>query len=201
VRELPHGLEVARVRIGVFGGTFDPPHIGHLLVAGDAADRLQLDRLLWVPATQQPLKAGTPPAASGSQRADMVGLTIAGDPRFALEPMELARAGLSFTVDTIEQLAGREAGSDLYLLLGEDALALFERWREPERIRSLVTIVGLRRDGAEGPVVERGIEWITTRRIDVSSTEIRARIARRQSIRGFVVDDVAAYIAAAGLYR
>lgn len=201
MRGTPHVIAVAQVRIGVFGGTFDPPHIGHLLVAGDAAEKLELDRLLWVPAAQQPLKTGAPPAASGAQRAEMIELTIAGDPRFALEPMELARAGVSFTVDTLDALSAREVGATLFLLLGEDALSLFDRWREPGRIRALATIVGLRRNGPEEVDPAGGVEWITTRRVDVSSTEIRARIARQQSIRGFVVDDVATYIAAAGLYR
>jgi nicotinate-nucleotide adenylyltransferase len=190
------------VRIGIFGGTFDPPHVGHLLVATDAADILGLDRVLWIPAAQQPLKADSPPVAAREHRSEMVRLTVQRDPRFALDESELSRPGLSYTVATVEALASRSAGAELILLLGEDAWSLFPRWREPGRILELARVVVFRRgDVSAQSIAEKGVEWITTRRIDVSSTEVRARAGRGAPIRGFVVDSVADYIGANRLYE
>ncbi|HUF64547.1 MAG TPA: nicotinate (nicotinamide) nucleotide adenylyltransferase [Gemmatimonadaceae bacterium] len=195
-------------RIGVLGGTFDPPHVGHLLAAGDAAERLQLERILWVPAWQQPLKAA-PTAAPSEHRLRMVELTIAGDPRHALEPMEVERGGLSYTVDTLQALGERHPAAELFLLLGEDAWRTFQSWREPARILELATVAVLMRDsevqssgaadaggGPDSPPVT-----LPTRRIDVSATEIRNRLRAGLSIRGFVVESVERYIAEHELYH
>jgi nicotinate-nucleotide adenylyltransferase len=188
------------VRIGVFGGTFDPPHVGHLLVASDAAEALALDLVLFVPAATQPLKANQQ-AASPADRLAMVDRLVAGDPRFAVEPMELERGGLSFTVDTLRALRDRyPAGTaDLVLLLGADAAAQFSLWRDPDVIRRLAEVVVLRR-GEESAAPE-GFRAVATRRVDISSSEIRDRVRAGRDIRGFVTDPVAAYIARAGLYR
>lgn len=188
------------MRIGVFGGTFDPPHVGHLLAASDAAEALALDRVVFVPAATQPLKAGQQ-AASPADRLAMVELLVAGDPRFAVEPMELDRGGLSFTVDTLRALRERyPAGTaDLVLLLGADAAAQFSLWRDPDVIRRLAEVVVLRR--GEGSAAPEGFRAVATRRVDISSSEVRDRVRAGQDIRGFVTDPVAAYIARAGLYR
>jgi nicotinate-nucleotide adenylyltransferase len=194
-------------RIGVFGGTFDPPHIGHLLAASDAAERLLLDVVLWVPAAQQPMKtiaAATPPLL----RLRMVELTIAGDQRHALEPTEVERGGLSYTVDTLQKLSRSYPGAELFLLLGEDAWRTFGSWRDPDRILELATVAVLMRDlevesaGAVGPGgnPDRPIR-LPTRRIDVSATEIRNRVRAGLSIRGFVLEQVEQYIAEHRLYH
>lgn len=194
-------------RIGVFGGTFDPPHVGHLLAASDAAERLQLDVVLWVPAAQQPLKTaetGTPPV----DRVRMVELTIAGDRRHALEPTEVERGGLSYTVDTLRTLRGRHPGAELFLLLGEDAWQSFGSWRDPDRILELATVAVLMRDlevqsagvAEPGGSPERPM-MLPTRRIDVSATEIRSRVRAGLSIRGFVLEQVERYIAEHRLYH
>ena len=200
------------MRVGIFGGTFDPPHVGHLLVAVDALERLGLDRLVVIPAATQPLKAGEI-GASPEQRLAMTRLMVDGDPRFEVDPIEIERGGISFTVDTLRALAARWPGAELFFLTGADVLGTFHRWREPERVRELATLVVLERDGG-GPARDGGsappppVElpggppvMLATRRVDVSSTEIRARLRAGQSIRGFVPEAVADFIRSARLYR
>ena len=189
------------MRIGVFGGTFDPPHVGHLLAASDAYDALHLDKVLFIPAAAQPLKSAI--VASPADRLAMVEHLVAGDARFAVDPIEIERGGLSFTVDTLRALRERwrsDAALALVLLLGADAVQSLPRWRAPEEVAELAEVVVLSRagSGASSPGVGRAID---TRRVDVSSTEIRARVAAGQSIRGFVPEPVAAYIEGRRLYR
>src|SRR3982074_3488561 len=117
--------EVAPVRIGVFGGTFDPPHVGHLLVASDAREALKLDRLIFVPTGAQPFKIDRPPVASGQDRVEMLRLAVADDANYVVDDAEINRKGLSFTVDTLEHLAERYKGAQIFLLMGQDALAGF----------------------------------------------------------------------------
>lgn len=180
------------MRIGIFGGSFDPPHVGHFLAAVDAAERLQLDRLLWVPTAQQPLKTDAPHHASAEQRFAMV--TAATSAYSAFEPsrIEIDRPGLSYTVNTARALAEQFPGAERYLLVGEDAWSRFAEWREPDVIRTLVRMEVLaRREGGEFP----------GRVIEISSTEIRERVRAGKSVRGFVQDAVAEIIESQGLYQ
>ena len=195
------------VRLGIFGGTFDPPHVGHLLAASDAFEALVLDRLLFVPAAAQPFKVGRV-WATAEQRRRMLELMVAGDPRFIVDPIELNRGGLSYTVDTLTALSEREPGAALVLLIGEDLAGQIGSWRAPERIAALADIVVLTRasepDGsseAAAGAVPRRLRRVRTRRVDVSATEIRARVHDGHSIHGFVTEAVAGFIATAGLYR
>jgi nicotinate-nucleotide adenylyltransferase len=193
------------VRLAIFGGSFDPPHVGHLLVAHDALDQLELDRVVLVPAATQPLKVGRA-VASAEQRLSMIRLLVEGDDRFEVSTVELDRAGLSFTVDTLNHFAGQYPAAERFLLLGADVLATFSQWREPERILQLAQPVVLERQGDAAPalpsgVAENALRRLATRRVDVSSTEIRERVRASKPIRGFVTDNVAAYIARTGLYR
>jgi nicotinate-nucleotide adenylyltransferase len=190
-------------RVGVFGGSFDPPHVGHLLVVTDAAERLGLERVLFVPTAAQPLKQGRQ-AAPAAVRVAMVEALVGDDARFAVERLEVDRGGLSYTVDTLATLADRWPGRELVLLAGADVLATFARWREPHRVRQLATLVVLARGdvAAVGPDFPGGPPTLLpTRRVDVSSTEVRARLAAGRSIRGFVPDAVAEIIRSAALYR
>jgi len=195
------------VRIGVLGGTFDPPHVGHLLAASDAYEALALDRLLFVPAGVQPFKVGAV-QATADQRLSMLSLLVSGDARFVVDPIEIDRNGLSFTVDTLAALAARHPDARLYLLIGEDLAGQIATWREPGRIAELADIVVLSRSGGAGgeaePVRETAalpMRRLATRRVDVSSSEIRARVRSGKSIHGFVPDAIADFIEAAGLYR
>jgi len=190
------------VRIGVFGGTFDPPHVGHLLLATDAREALELDRVIFVPAATQPFKVNTPPVASARDRLEMVRLAVADDANYTVDDTEIGRKGLSFTVDTLEQLTKKHSGAKLFLLLGEDALAGIGGWRNPERIRELATLAVMRRSGSGSETaIADGVTTVSARRIDVSSTEIRDRLRAGKSIKGFVPESVERFIDARGLYR
>jgi nicotinate-nucleotide adenylyltransferase len=191
------------MRIGVLGGTFDPPHIGHLLLASDAREALGLDRLIFVPTGAQPFKVDSPPRASGQDRLEMVRLATADDAYYSVDDAEINRTGLSYTVDTLEHLSEKNPGAKLFLLLGEDALAGFEQWRSPERIRELATVAVMRRDGSGkgSKTLPNGVKEVSTRRVDVSATEIRDRLAAGKSIKGFVPESVERFIDARGLYR
>jgi nicotinate-nucleotide adenylyltransferase len=201
------------VRLGIFGGTFDPPHVGHLLAASDAIEHLALDRLVFVPAATQPLKA-TRATASGADRLAMVRLTVGNDPRLEADSVELDREGLSYTVDTLREFARRFPSAERYFLVGADVLSSFAQWRDPRTVLELASLAVLTRraepggrvfehvdDDLLGGELARRATTVPTRRIDVSSTEIRDRVRRGRSIHGFVTDAVAEYISSHGLYR
>jgi nicotinate-nucleotide adenylyltransferase len=206
------------VRIGLMGGTFDPPHTGHLLAASDALDHLSLDRLVFVPAAQQPLKQHQL-AAPAPHRLRMVQTMADGAPRLEVDEIEVARSGLSFTVDTLAEYARRFPDAERFFLLGVDAFALLDQWRDAARVVSLAHFVVMTRAsgpgalhamdldavlskvGAIGGAQAASPEVMNLRRIDVSSTEIRERVRTGRSIRGFVTDGVAQYIETNGLYR
>jgi nicotinate-nucleotide adenylyltransferase len=190
------------VRIGLFGGSFDPPHVGHWLAAVDAFERLALDRLDFIPAAQQPLKASGH-SATPAQRLDMLRAMVGDDSRFGVNPVEISRGGLSFTVDTAAAYRASGPDDELFLLLGTDAASGLARWKEPEQLQRLVRLVVLTR-GSEtfAPVgLSRDALVLPTRRVDVSSTEVRRRASEGHSLRGFVLDAVAAQIRDAALYR
>jgi nicotinate-nucleotide adenylyltransferase len=192
------------MQIGLWGGSFDPPHVGHLLMAIDTLDALALDRLLVIPTATQPLKGEL--NASAADRLAMVERCFAGVAGVVVDPIEIERGGLSYTVDTVTTLRERWAEASFTLLVGEDAAATLPRWREPERLLSMVEVVVLARPGASAVHADGAghqavpMRRLATRRIDVSSTEIRDRIRSGRSIRGFVTDAVADYIASTGLY-
>jgi nicotinate-nucleotide adenylyltransferase len=203
------------MRIGIFGGSFDPPHNGHLLVAQDARDALALDLVVVVPAATQPLKADGQTAAQ--HRLAMVERCFAGLDGFVVDALEIERGGLSFMVDTVTVLRRRWPSATLHLLVGDDVVATLPRWRDPERLLSLAQLVVLRRgsDGGSGasdwagpvpsapsPVLAAigAAPRLETRVVEVSSTEVRMRVQEGRAIRGFVPAAVEAYIASAGLY-
>jgi len=198
----------SRVRLGVLGGTFDPPHAGHFLAAVDAVEALGLDRLLIIPAAAQPLKADSPASATAAQRLDMVRLAFGNDARFEVSSMEIDRGGLSYTVDTLEAVSVAYPGHELVLVAGADALATFDRWKNTSRILELAKVAGVSRNttGVSGQTTDaaRVPDWaapVTARRVDVSSSEIRRRLREGKSISGFVAESVEQYISAAKLYR
>lgn len=169
----------------------------------DARDRLELDRVLVIPAAQQPLKGyeQTDPA----HRLAMVEACFAGIPGVQVDPAEIQRGGLSFMVDTVADVRRRWPDAHLHLLVGRDVVPTLPRWKDIGRLLNQVTLVVMDRDGGsvdEHEVVHGGVraQRLATRRVDVSSTEIRTRIRQGRSIRGFVTDAVATYIASTGLY-
>lgn len=191
------------MRLGIFGGTFDPPHLGHLLVAIDAFEALALDRLVFVPTGRQPLKADVA-TAPGAARLAMTRRLVGDDARFGVDAMEIDRDGLSFTIDTLKAFAARDPEAERYFLLGADAWRSFPRWRSPDEIMRLATVVVLTRGGEPiGPASSglRAPRVLPTRRIDISSTEIRSRVRAGLSLRGFVPEAVREYIEENGLYH
>ncbi len=196
-RGLGREEEALTERVGVFGGTFDPVHVGHLAIALAALESVPLDRILFVPVRRSPLK-DRDPLASVVDRVTMLEAAIASEPRFVLSRAELDRAGVSYTVDTLEALRGP---GELFLILGSDALADLARWRAPDRIRELATILVAARPGAPDPDPMHRARAFDAPQLDISSRELRARAARGMSLRYLVPDAVWEHIKKRGLYQ
>lgn len=186
------------MRIGVFGGTFDPPHIGHLLVAQEVHHRLALDRVLWVPAAIPPHKQDQRITPAGL-RLEMVAAAIAGDDRFRLCDLEVKRQGPSYTVDTLRALRADSPADDLFLILGADQLREIGTWRQPDDVRRLATLVGFARSGETAPGVE-GARMVEVPRVDLSSTDVRRRVGAGDPVTYLVPAGVAAVILRERLY-
>jgi nicotinate-nucleotide adenylyltransferase len=185
--------------IGLFGGSFDPVHHGHLIVAQVARDQLGLEALRFVPAREQPFKRGRH-RTTAEHRTAMLSLAIAGDPGFALERAELNRPGPSYTVDTLQDIRLREPETRLVLLLGSDAAAELPAWHQAERLLELARVVVFARPGAAVPTSGWISEVIQVPAINISATDVRERVRRGQSVRYWVPDAVAEYISAHRLY-
>ena len=199
------------MRLGVLGGTFDPPHVGHLILAEEARCRLGLDKVLFVPAGDPWRKVGQEVTPAGHRLA-MVRLMLGSDPHFEVSTLEVDRPGPSYTVDTLEALR-RQYGpeAELYLILGEDALCDLPNWKEPARIVSLAWLaVAPRRQGggpakaeldAVLPGLSARIVTLPMPIVDISSTALRERAAAGLSLRYLVPLGVEEYIRHHGLYR
>ncbi|MEX0891859.1 MAG: nicotinate-nucleotide adenylyltransferase [Gemmatimonadota bacterium] len=182
---------------GLLGGTFDPPHIGHLIAAREALERLGLDRVAFLPAAVPPHKTGSP-ISPAAHRLAMLRAAVAGEARFEIEEAELDRTGPSYTVDTLRALRTAAPGTDLVLLLGADQHAELSTWREPAAVRELARLVVIVR---AGEVPDGAVERLDMPRIDISSTLVRERVARGLSVRWLVPGAVEQYIEDQGLYR
>ena len=197
------------LRLGLFGGTFDPPHFGHLAVAQEVGERLSLDRILFLVAGLPPHKVGellSPP----SIRVEMARAAVAGNPLFGVSEVELDREGPTYTVDTLRYFRAIHAGAELFFLLGADQLAEFHEWQEPKGIAGLATLVAVGRDGVDPgdlPRVELGkgeeLEFLSlpVTRMDISSSEVRDRVKARRSIEYLVPEAVRQIIETHRLYR
>lgn len=186
------------MRLGIFGGTFDPPHIGHLVVAQEVHFRLGLDRVLWVPAAFPPHKRDLD-ITPGALRLAMVRAAVGDDERFEASDIELRRDGPSYTVDTLRELRERHPDEELFLIVGADQLAELGTWKEPEEIRRLATVVGLARAG-ERPPAREDVSIVEVPRIDVSSTEIRRRVAVGDPVSYLIIRGAEDIIRREGLY-
>jgi nicotinate-nucleotide adenylyltransferase len=211
----PRGLVEASAdepprRIGVLGGTFDPPHLGHLWLASLAAEELNLDRVLFMPAGQPPHK-GAQPVTRATDRLLMTRLAIAGEDGFEICPIELERPGPSFTVDSVAELKRAYPEATLVLIMAFDSLAQIDTWREPDRLLAEVEWAVGPRPGADrpdparlserfGPHADR-IHLLEGPALDISSTEIRRRVAAGRTIRYLVPREVEELIAHHRLYR
>ena len=192
-------------RIGVFGGTFDPPHLGHAIAARDVADALALDRVLWVPAAIPPHKTGRT-ITPGVVRRRLVEAAVADDPRFELCDLELERGGVSYTVDTLRRLKADHPRAALSLVLGSDLATRIGSWKEPGAVVELARPVVVLRAGAEpveagGRAVAAGMRAVRVTPVDVSSSGVRDRVRRRLAVCDMVSPAVMAIIEREGLYR
>lgn len=187
------------MKVGIFGGSFDPVHIGHLVVAEHAAGRLGLDRVRFVPTGQQPLKAGH--HAGAEDRLAMVEAAIRDNPRFLLDAREASRPGPSYTVDTLRALAAEAPGDALFFLVGADAAGEMAAWRDVQGIAALATIVVLTRPGAPPPAHPLAVRVLEVPGVDLSATQVREAVRCGRSIRYLVPRAVEEYIVSHGLYR
>ena len=187
-------------RVGILGGTFDPPHIGHAIIARDLVEALDLDTLLVIPAARPPHRDAV---MAPDVRLDLVRRAFAGEPRIEVCDVEYRREGPSYTIDTLEWLAAERPESKLFLVIGADQLAELDTWRDPERIAGFAELIVMRRAGEEprAPDGMDPIEYITVdvTRIDVSASRIRERLRCGQSIRFFVPEAIRAEIERAWL--
>jgi nicotinate-nucleotide adenylyltransferase len=200
------------MNIGVLGGTFDPIHMGHLIIAEEVHSRLDLSEVLFVPAGQPWLKLNNANAISPAEyRVAMVRLAIAGEPAFKLSTMEIERPGPSYTVDTMTELSRQIGEQDkLYFILGWDNLNQLPRWHQPKRLVKLCRLVPVRRVGFSPPDLDalekaipglsRSLVMLNTPQIEISSSEIRERVARGLPIHKLVPEAVERYIKEQGLY-
>ena len=197
-------------RLGILGGTFDPPHVGHLWLAALAADAHALDRVLFMPAAQPPHKGGRLISRS-TDRLLMTRLAIGGDPAFELSPIEMERTGPSYTIDSVIELKRAYPDALLFLVMAADSLAQIETWREPDRLLGEVEwIVGPRPGSAlpdQAGLKDRfgdgasRIHLLSGPTLDVSSSDIRRRVAAGHTIRYLVPRNVEELIIDRGLYR
>ncbi len=189
-------------RVGVFGGTFDPPHIGHAVVAREVVDAVGLDRLLWVPARIPPHKRGRAVTAAAVRRR-MVEAAVGDDARFVLCDLELKREGISYTVDTLRSLRASHPAWSLFLILGPDLVAGFASWKEPEVIGRLAELVAVSRAGMPVPPAAEAVGAciVSVTPVDISSSRIRSRVIRGEAVSDMVVPGVLSIIEGERLYR
>lgn len=191
------------MRLGIFGGTFDPLHVGHLIVADDAAAALRLDRLHFVPAGDHPLKGGRV-EAPGRLRLRMVEAATRDAARFIADGRELGREGPSYTIETVEEIAVEFPGAEVFLLVGSDILAEIHLWREARKLAKRAQLVVMSRAGVEAPrSPDVSIEYtrVEVTNIGISSTEVRERIRADRPFRYLVPPPVYRIIEEYCLYR
>jgi nicotinate-nucleotide adenylyltransferase len=197
------------MRVGLLGGVFNPPHLGHLVCAQEAHDQLGLDRLLLVPVGAAPHRViGDDPG--GDYRAAMCERAVAGDDRLSVSRIEVERVGPSYTADTLRTMSAERPADTHVLVLGADQAATLPRWHEPEEVLRLAVVAVAEREGARREGVRRAVSGLAGAerigffdmpRIDVSSSLVRERVAVGRPVRYLVPDGVAEMIEARGLYR
>jgi nicotinate-nucleotide adenylyltransferase len=196
------------VRVGILGGTFNPPHIGHLVCAQEAYRQFELDRVLLIPARIPPHKP-VEHEPGAHHRLELCRVAVVDDDRFEVSELELRRDGPSYTVDTLKELSTEAPNNELFLIVGGDIAAGLPRWREPERVLDLATLSIAKRRGTARSSIDTALgglrggdraRFFDMPRIGVSSTMVRRRVLSGQPIRYLVPDAVRAYIERHGLY-
>lgn len=191
------------MKIGIFGGTFNPPHVGHLIVAEQVITMLGLDKIIFIPSFISPHKQeGESDVAE--HRLTMTKLAISGNPKFKCSDIEILKKETSYSIHTLEQLKRENAADTFFLIIGMDNYLTFQLWKEPHRILELTTLVVLNRPGYPQQVNEvfgtRNTVFVDVPNIDISSSDIRKRVKERRSIQYLVPKNVEEYISASGLF-
>lgn len=196
-------------RVGIMGGSFDPIHVGHLIMAETVRETLALDQVLFLPTGSQPLKQGKK-VTPAEHRVAMINLAIASNPAFGLSRVDVDRPGLSYTADSLAQLRRDLGDVALWFIIGSDSLLTFPKWREPARILAQARLAIYRRPNfnasmddleAQIPGLQASIDWIAGPLLEISATDIRNRLQAGSSIRYRVVDHVREYIMKNHLYK
>ncbi|MDD4101700.1 MAG: nicotinate-nucleotide adenylyltransferase [Kiritimatiellae bacterium] len=199
-------------RIGILGGSFNPLHLGHLLMGRSAAEAFNLDKVLLVPCAVSPFKQGATDLAPGADRLEMVRLSTEGDVLFEPSAIDLARGGVSYALDTVREVRALYAGDRVFFIMGMDSLRELRNWHRVMEMLELCDVITVARPGVDAPVGAGELDFpkdvrerltggvVKGRLFDVSSSEIRRRIAEGRTIRYLVPLAVEAYIASNGLY-
>lgn len=198
-------------KVGIMGGTFDPIHYGHLILAQNALDTFSLDEILFVPSGTPWLKESTK-VLSKNKRVSMTGMAIEDNPDFALSTIEIDREGNSYSYETVEELKRMQPKTDFYFIMGADSLLEIERWKHPDRLMAECTLLVAVRDDCDREGLEKQIIYLTDKyqadikilpanRIDISSTKIRRMIQEGKSVRYMLPDQVIRFIQKNHLYR
>ncbi len=199
-------------RVGVMGGSFDPVHVAHLIVAESVREALSLDMVLFVPVGEQPLKQGQPVTAS-ERRVAMVELAVEGNPHFRVSRVDVDRPGPSYTVETLKLLReewAERSRTELWFIIGADSLLTLLRWHDPMGILAQTRLAVVRRPGslpdlgeleAQVPKLKERVDWVDAPLMEISATDVRRRVAEGRSIRYRVPEAVREYIEKEGLYR
>jgi nicotinate-nucleotide adenylyltransferase len=201
------------MHIGVFGGTFDPVHFGHLIMAEQCREQAALDQVWFVPSARPPHKLERP-LTPFAQRVEMLALALAGQSAFRVEEIEKDRPGPSYTADTLDDLSGRHPDNQWFLLVGSDTLSDLPTWHDPERVVARATLVVVARSNHEvlpAELLRRNLslpensnlrlQLVQSPIIDISSSDLRARVASGRSLRYFLPRAVECYIQAKGMYQ
>ena len=198
-------------KVGIMGGTFDPIHYGHLILAQNALDTFSLDEILFVPSGTPWLKESTK-VLSKNKRVSMTGMAIEDNPDFALSTIEIDREGNSYSYETVEELKRLQPNTDFYFIMGADSLLEIERWKHPDRLMAECTLLVAVRDDCDREGLEKQIIYLTDKyqadikilpanRIDISSTKIRQLIREGKSVRYMLPDQIIRFIQKNHLYR
>jgi nicotinate-nucleotide adenylyltransferase len=193
----------------VLGGTFDPPHVGHLILAEQARDQLHLEKVLWVVAADPPHKQGSVHTSVG-HRLELARLTVQDNPAFAVSLVDIARPGPHYSTDMLSLLKTQHLGAQLYFLIGSDSLRDLPSWHEPHNLVELARLAVMRRPGVDCdlgalesaiPGIGERLTWVDAPYTHISARDIRKRVREQHSIRYLVAESVRDYIAQQCLYR
>ncbi|KRM57751.1 nicotinate-nucleotide adenylyltransferase [Ligilactobacillus animalis] len=189
----------SRERIGIMGGTFNPPHLGHLIIAKQVQEQLDLDKVLFMPDNLPP-HIDQKAAIAAKYRLHMVEMSITSEPKFQLEDIEIRRGGVSYTYDTVQELKQLYPDADLYFIIGGDMVEYLPKWYKVDELVKMIQFVSVERKGyakkSDYPLI-----WVDVPRIDISSSMIRERLQQGRSIKYLVTSEVENYIRQEGLYH